>query len=127
MDENSMNEKSMNEKRKFKRRNLAFDVKFNGKDGRTENSMSRNISAGDIVFPTREPLHVGDSVALSISRPDLGRLDMQGHVTRTDETKRGYLTALRFIPSDSTAQGLSGFLSSSGKSSDGSSPFMPIL
>jgi Tfp pilus assembly protein PilZ len=72
------------EKRRYSRKALRIEARYQDKNRRVLKGTVRNISIGGIYVETSRPLECGELVHISLDAKDVGRMiDVQGKVVRS--------------------------------------------
>ncbi|HPC47232.1 MAG TPA: PilZ domain-containing protein [Deltaproteobacteria bacterium] len=79
----------MKEKRRYTRKPLRVEARYQDSSGRVLKGIVRNVSIGGVFIETPRPLERGEVIHLSLDAVDLGKvIDVEGRVVRS-EPERG--------------------------------------
>jgi hypothetical protein len=71
------------EKRKYTRKALKIEARYQDSHGRVLKGIVRNISIGGVFIETANPLEIGEAIRISLDAKDVGRvIDVGGIVVR---------------------------------------------
>lgn len=71
------------EKRRYSRKALKIEARYQDSDGKVLKGTVRNISIGGVFIETSRPLERGQSIHVSLDAKDVGRvIDVEGIVAR---------------------------------------------
>jgi hypothetical protein len=71
------------EKRKYSRKALRIEARYQDSHGRVLKGIVRNISIGGVFIETAHPLERGDEIHISLDAEDVGKvIDVKGTVVR---------------------------------------------
>jgi hypothetical protein len=71
------------EKRRYTRKSLKIEARYQDNNGKVLKGIVRNISIGGVFIETSRPLDRGQSIHLSLDAKDVGRvIDVEGVVAR---------------------------------------------
>lgn len=78
----------MKEHRRYTRKPLKVEARYQDKNGKVLKGIVRNISIGGVFIETPRPLDRGEEIHLSLDAVDVGKvIDVKGKVVRSDAEK----------------------------------------
>lgn len=78
----------MREHRRYTRKPLKVEARYQDRDGKVLKGVVRNVSLGGVYIETPRPLERGESLRLTLDAVDVGKvIDLEGKVVRYEAEK----------------------------------------
>lgn len=78
----------MKEHRRYTRKPLKVEARYQDRDGKVLKGIVRNVSLGGVYIETPHPLERGENIHLSLDAVDVGKvIDVEGRVVRSEPEK----------------------------------------